>query len=134
MQVLTGSYHSRTSFGTQQKCTPSGECIDIEKSHLDYTDPGVLKSTGSGQVYTNRCWVTKFNNNGEYLWHKDCNDETFEADLSLDYTAKTNTYEQAMWAGKAATFFSLAPKDQTGILGRETNFEDYSKIRRPTGL
>jgi len=132
--ILTGSYYGRTSFGTQQKCTPDGECIDVAIGHLEYEDPGVLKSTGSGQVYTNRCWVTKFNNRGEHLWHKDCNDESFKTDLDLDHRAKTNTLEQATWANKAATFFKLAPKDQTGILGRETNFEDYSKIRRSTGL
>lgn len=132
--VLTGTYHGQTSFGTIQKCTDGGECLDVAKEYLDYDDPGELKSTGSGQVHTDRCWVTKVSYTGEHFWSKDCNDESFETDLTLDYPAKVNTYEQSVWANKAATFFNLRPTDQTGILGRETNFEDYAKIRRSSGL
>jgi len=132
--VLTGTYHARTSFGTQQKCTNDGECINAEKGHLEYTDPGTLKSSGSGQVFINRCWVTKFDTRGDHLWHRDCNDETFQADTALGLGLKTNTYEQQVWAGKAAKFFILNSEDPTGLLGKETNYEDYAKFRSAAKL
>lgn len=128
--VMTGNYHGRTSFGTKRKCIPEGECITVEHGALDYSDSGTLKSTGSGIVFQNRCWLAKFDNRGEYLWHKDCNDPSFAADEFLEIEMKTNTYEQHVWASKAATFFQLNPSDDTGLLGRETNYEDYAKFRR----
>lgn len=129
--VLTGTYHGRTSFGTKVKCN-NLECIPVENGFLDVTSKGTLKSTGSGMVHTNKCWVAKFNNQGKYLWHRDCNDMTFVSDEFLDYTLKKNTYQQKVWAQKAAQFFVNLPTDSTGLLGRETNYEDYAKFRRPT--
>merc|ERR1712166_1291729 len=72
--VLMGNYHATTSFGIQRKCTREGECLDTDKGHLRYTDPGTLKSTGSGMKFVNRCWVTKLDTRGEHLWHQDCGD------------------------------------------------------------
>ena len=117
MQVLMGNYHASTSFGVQRKCTSEGECLNVDKGHLHYTDPGTLKSTGSGMKFVNRCWVTKLDTHGEHLWHTDCGDAP-------------DTYEQHRWAEKAAEFFRLNPQDPTGMLGKETNFEDYAKFRK----
>lgn len=132
--VLTGTYYGRTSFGTVQKCTELGECFEVERGALEVYETGTLKSSGSGMVFTNKCWLAKFDNRGQYLWHKDCNDPSFASDHLLDYREKANTFEQSVWASKAATFFTQSSKDQTGLLGRETNYEEYASLRRSSGF
>jgi len=139
--VLTGKFIGRMSFGVKKACT-SSQCMDVEAAKMTLIDIGITtgsdgnpKSTGSGMVFTEYCWVAKYNHAGAYLWHKYCDDTSFAKDQKhLDLSKRDNTFEQAQWAAKASKFFKLNAKDTTGLLGKEVNYEEYAKRRVPHGF
>jgi len=140
--VLTGKFLGRISFGVKEQCTDTNprQCLPIERGYLDETSlptnafAGKQKSTGSGVVFTEYCWVAKYDSKGDYLWHKYCHDKSFETDRGHLIEDRTNTYEQVIWSQKAQKFFALNPKDSTGLLGKEVNYEEYASRRVPYGF
>jgi len=138
--ILTGIFTDKITFGLKEECTTTTpkQCIMVPVATLG-TEVGidfeaVLKSTGSGTSRPKHCWVAKYNKKGEYLWHNYCFDETFIQDEALAPQFRTNSYEQAEWAKKAQKFFVLDPKDDTGLLGKDFDYESYAARRVPFGV
>merc|ERR1712178_286525 len=95
---------------------------------------GKQRSTGSGVVFNEYCWVAKYNTTGDYVWSKYCDDPSFINDKGLPIASRVNNIEQSEWSQKASKFFQLNPKDATGLLGKETNYHEYASRRVPHGL
>lgn len=140
--ILTGKFRDRMSFGVKYTCTDTApvQCIPTEAASISMiTNPEVSfgaheKSTGSGYVFTEFCWVAKYNNTGHYLWHKFCDDPSLEADVYKPLNFRSTTFEQAEWSKRASAFFTLNPKDPTGLLGKESAYAEYASRRVPYGI
>jgi hypothetical protein len=89
--------------------------------------PARQKSTGSGFAYRNYCWVAKFNHMGDYLWHRYCYDPALNATNALKNSQATT--EQHMWAEKAREFWLMRPVDKTKHVGKEEQYDQYSRYR-----
>lgn len=140
--VLTGKFRNRISFGRKRACTTTApiQCIDTEVASINLlSNPSVnfegkQKSTGSGVIFNEYCWVAKFSPNGTYAWHKFCDDPSLEADEYRSMETRVNTFEQKTWADHASKFFVLDPQDTTGLLGKDSSYAAYSNRRVPYGI
>jgi len=127
--VLTGRYRSRISFAAKQVCAlPHNECIDVEgeflttgqpKMNVDKEMGPIKKSTGSGNVYADFCWMAKFDTFGNFSWARAC----FDPGLSLD------THEIQSWGQSARAFWKNRPEDRSRVLGKEEQYDQYSRYK-----
>lgn len=140
--VLTGKFRQRISFGVKRSCTPTApvQCMAVEEGSLNMlSNPslefeGKQKSTGSGVIFNEYCWVAKYNPKGHYLWHKFCDDPSLESDVYKSMLDRLHTTEQTTWAAHASKFFTLDPQDATGLLGKDSSYAAYAARRVPYGI
>jgi len=154
--ILTGRFRKRISFGVMELCSET-ECVKQEQAFISTgetyippppppppgpilqqpeppgpppgEDPTRYKSTGSGHVYREYCWVAKYDLAGNFMWKHQCFDPILNA---TNYHHNTEvTSEEHVWGQKAREFWVTRPVDKTKYLGKEEQYDVYSRYRTP---